>query len=151
MILQQLIATKHHKLYTSFLHITYFLHISHVESFFHMTICHVEHFSTWQSVMWRNFSTWQKNSPQAPPVMPVTNIRYGLCIAPKLKVSNGWVLRTPNRIWVNYQITVGKIASPIWWTMSTQSTWLGGWGQLNQSIGSWTLSSAPLSAKQTNL
>ena len=26
--------------------------------------------------MWRNFSTWQKNSPQAPPVMPVTNIRY---------------------------------------------------------------------------
>ena len=68
---------KNHKLHTYFLHIIYFLHISHVESFFHMTICHVEHFSTWQSVMWRNFSTWQKNSPQAPPVMPVTNIRYG--------------------------------------------------------------------------
>ena len=71
---------KNHKLHTYFLHIIYFLHISHVESFFHMTICHVEHFSTWQSVMWRNFSTWQKNSPQAPPVMPVTNIRYAsLC------------------------------------------------------------------------
>ena len=46
MILQQFHATKHHKLYTSFLHITDFLHISHVESFFHMIMCHMENFST---------------------------------------------------------------------------------------------------------
>ena len=52
-----------------------------------MTIFHV-----------KKFLHMAKKSPQAPPVMPVTNIGYGLCIAPKLKVSNGWVLRTPNRI-----------------------------------------------------
>ena len=44
-------ATKHHKLYSSFLHITDFLHISHVKSFFHMTICHMENRSTWNK--WR--------------------------------------------------------------------------------------------------
>ena len=57
-----------------------FFHISHVESIFHITSCHVENFSTWKSVMWRNFSTWQKNSPQARPVVPVTNIRYAICL-----------------------------------------------------------------------
>ena len=30
----------------------------------------------------------------------------------KLKLSNGWMLWTPNGIWVNYQITVGRIATP---------------------------------------
>ena len=76
MILQQFNATKNHQLCKKFLHITDFFHISHVESIFHITSCHVENFSTWKSVMWRNFSTWQKNSPQARPVVPVTNIRY---------------------------------------------------------------------------
>ena len=54
-----------------------------------------------------------------------------LSTVPKVKVSNGWGLRTPNGIWANYQITVGKIASPILCTMSTQSTYAGGSGQLN--------------------
>ena len=44
MILKQFNVTKYHKLYTSFLHITDFLHISHVENFFHLTICHVKKF-----------------------------------------------------------------------------------------------------------
>ena len=64
--------------YTLFLHISDFLYISHVENIFHMTICHVENFSTWQSVIWTNFSTWQFFSPRAPPVVPVTNMRYAV-------------------------------------------------------------------------
>ena len=55
----------------------------------------------------------------------------------KLKVSNGWMVWTPNKIRVNYQITVGKIASPILRTMSRQSTWVGG-------LVSWTVSSDPI-------
>ena len=47
------------KLYTLFLHITYFFTILMWGNFSHLTICHMENLSTWQSVMWRNFSTWQ--------------------------------------------------------------------------------------------
>ena len=42
-----------------------------------MSICHVENLSKWQYVMWRNFSTWQIFSPRAPPVVPMTNMKYG--------------------------------------------------------------------------
>ena len=44
MILKQFNVTKYHKLYTIFIHITDFLHISHVESFFPMTICYMKNF-----------------------------------------------------------------------------------------------------------
>ena len=50
-----------------------------------------KHFFNWQFVMWRisphlslpsgeNFSTWQIFSPQAPLVVPVTNMRYVLAL-----------------------------------------------------------------------
>ena len=55
-----------------------FLTIYHVETFLQLTICHMENFSTWQSVLCRNFLHMANFSPQAPPVVPVTNIRYGL-------------------------------------------------------------------------
>ena len=61
LILESFNATKRHKLYTSFLHITELFHISHVESFFPMIICHMKNFHI---TMWRNFSTWQIFSPQ---------------------------------------------------------------------------------------
>ena len=62
------------------------LHISHVEKFLHMTDFS-PHFSTWQIflhilfTLWRHLSNWQflrmaNFSPQAQPVLPVTNIRY---------------------------------------------------------------------------
>ena len=44
-----------------FFHMT----ICHVENYFHLTICHVD-----------NFLHMTKFSPRAPPVVPVTNMRY---------------------------------------------------------------------------
>ena len=78
MILQQFNATKNHQLCKKFLHITdFFSHFSCGEhfphnimscgEFLHMKICHV-----------KKFLHMTKNSPQAPPVVPVTNIRYAL-------------------------------------------------------------------------
>ena len=55
-----------------FLHMTDFLHLSHVEKFLHVTdflhIYHVEKFSTWQHVMGR-ISPHDQFSPQTPSVV----------------------------------------------------------------------------------
>ena len=77
------------------------LHISHVENLFphdnlscgellHLTICHVD-----------KFLHMNKFSPWAPPVVPVTNMRYGLSgtLTFRSQVSVGSLGRSSSRAW----------------------------------------------------
>ena len=101
LILESFNATKRHKLYTSFLHITELFHISHVESFFPMIICHMKKFPHYNVEKFLHMADFFSTNML---VTLATNIRYATHDS---KLEKKMLVKVVTTIWIttNFSIT----------------------------------------------